>query len=198
MSGELKNRLDFIMEIDRMKGIMRKSKIFHCDRKENGAEHGWHVSIAALLLAEYANEKVDMLRVLKMLLVHNLDKILASDKILYRKTQEDLETERTAAKQVFGQLPAPQNQEYYDLWVEFKDKITPEAKFAGAVDGFLPLMQNTIRDGQEWRAYQITYDEVMERNRKIAEGSRVLWKHIKEEINIADGYDFSEDMNITE
>ncbi|MFO7637611.1 MAG: HD domain-containing protein [Clostridia bacterium] len=198
MKDKLQQQLDFIIEIDRIKSIVRKSKIFHKNRYENDAEHCWHISVMAMVLAEYANEKMDMLKVLKMLLIHDVVKIQTPDKILYKKTKKDFEEEKAAAKKVMAMLPPPQEEEFFGLWMEFKEKNTPESRFAGAVDGLQPLMQNTIRDGKEWRAYNITYEEVIERNRKISEGSKILWDYIKKEIDHADQYDFSDDMMITE
>lgn len=179
----LKKQLEFIYEIDKVKSIVRKTRLFHKDEYENDAEHSWHICIMALVLSEYADDKIDILKVIKMMLIHDLVEIDTGDVIVYNKTQINVEAEEKAAKRIFGILPEGQGDEYYDLWVEFEERKTPEARFAMALDRMEPLLQNLFRDGEDWRINKIPYKKVIMTNKKVSDGSKKLWEYIKSEID---------------
>ncbi len=175
-------QLEFIHEIDRVKGIIRKTRLFHEDRYENDAEHSWHICMMAAVLGEYSNEPVDILRVIKMMLVHDLVEIDTDDKIVYSKTEADSLAEARAARRIFGLLPEDQRREYHGLWIEFEEQETPEARFAMSLDRMEPLLQNIYRKGGDWRRNGISYEQVMDVNKKIEKGSVYLWEYLKGKI----------------
>lgn len=178
----LEKQLQFIYEIDKVKSIIRKTRLFHKDKHENDAEHSWHICMMALVLYEYADDAVDILKVLKMMLIHDLVEIDTGDVIVYNKTQAIVEGEEKAAKRIFGILPDGQGDEYYDLWNEFEERKTPEARFAMALDRMEPLLQNLYRGGEDWRKNGISYEKVISVNSKIENGSEALWQYVKMEI----------------
>lgn len=177
MDDRLTEQIRFLIEIDKLKTVHRRAKIIHGDRPENDAEHSWHLAMMALLLKEHANQDVDLLKVLKMLLVHDLVEIDAGDTFAYdAKGHEDkYEREKQAAKRLFGMLPPDQERELTELWEEFERMETIEARFASALDRLQPLIHNHLNDGDTWQTYGITSGQVTARNRKIAEGSEKLW-----------------------
>lgn len=178
MDDRLTEQIRFLIEIDKLKTVQRRAKIIHGDRLENDAEHSWHLTMMALLLKEHANQDVDLLKVLKMLLVHDLVEIDAGDTFAYdAKGHEDkYEREKQAAKRLFGMLPPDQERELTELWEEFERMETIEARFASALDRLQPLIHNHLNDGDTWQKYGITSGQVTARNRKIAEGSEKLWE----------------------
>lgn len=180
---KLEKQLQFIYEIDKVKSIIRKTRLFHKDKYENDAEHSWHICMMALVLLEYADEPVDICKVLKMMLIHDLVEIDTGDVIVYNKTKSNVDEEDKAAKRIFGILPDGQGNEYYDLWVEFEERKTPESRFAIALDRMEPLLQNLYRNGEDWRINKIPYSKVIHTNQKVAEGSKKLWEFIKNEID---------------
>lgn len=169
-------QLEFIFEIDKVKNIIRKSKVFDGSRFENDAEHSWTVCLMAYLFQEYSNDKIDIEKVLLMLLIHDLVEIDAGDTFLYaaeRATAPD--REKPAAERVFGILPPDQAEYLKDIWREFEDRKTPEAKFASVFDRLEPVLQNYKNEGYTWKKYGITKSQVLEKNRHIAEGSKEIW-----------------------
>ncbi|MFO7612815.1 MAG: HD domain-containing protein [Clostridia bacterium] len=182
MKDRLERQLGFIYEIDRVKGIFRKTRLFHADRFENDAEHSWHICMMALVLQEYANDKIDILKVLKMMLIHDLVEIDTGDTIVYNRTDADVEAEKMAADRIFGMLPGDTGREFHDLWTEFEARESAEARFAGALDRLEPLLQNMSRNGEDWRRNGIGYEKVLDVNRRIEDGSRRLWDFVREEI----------------
>ena len=169
-------QLDFIFEIDKVKNIIRKSKVFDGSRFENDAEHSWTVCLMAYLFQEYSNSKIDIEKVLLMLLIHDLVEIDAGDTFLYaaeRATAPD--REKPAAERVFGILPPDQAEYLKGIWREFEDRKTPEAKFASVFDRLEPVLQNYKNEGFTWKKYGITKSQVLEKNRHIAEGSQEIW-----------------------
>lgn len=191
LSQRLQKQMDFIIEIDKVKSIIRKSRIFHNKRYENDAEHGWHISLMALVLAEYANEKIDICKVIKMALIHDLVEIDAGDTLLYAANRIDaVNDERKCAQRIFGLLPEDQCNEFLALWEEFEAKETPEAKFAGAMDRLEPLMQNYHDDGHAWKKHNIPAEKVLKLNRQIENGSTTIWNIAKSLIDesIQKGY----------
>lgn len=181
MNNRLHKQIDFIREIDKVKDIIRKSKRFESELYENDAEHSWHICMMALVLYEYSNrDDIDMLKVLKMLLVHDLCEIHAGDYIFYTEKQEEKEQkEKEGAEKIFGLLPDDQAKEFYSLWEEFEARVTPEAKYARVLDRLEPIMQNYYNDGKDWIKHKITSEMILEMNSIIKDGSEELWEYTK-------------------
>lgn len=176
----LKQQLDFIIEVDKVKSIYRKSKTFSGEKYENDAEHSWHICIMVMVLAEYANEPIDIFKVIKMLLIHDIVEIDAGDTFLYAENRNEVfEKEKQAAERIFGLLPPHQYSEFMDLWIEFEEKKTPEAKFAGSIDRLQPMLANYLNDGSTWRENNVSSDMVYHKNKIIEEGSQALWEYAK-------------------
>ena len=135
LNARFKKQLNFLIEIDKVKNILRKTRTFSAKKYENDAEHAWHMSLMAIILAEHANDTIDIGKVVKMALVHDLVEIDAGDTYLYAEHQEDkVAKERKCAERLFGLLPEDQGREFLASWEEFEAKETPEAKFAGSMD----------------------------------------------------------------
>ncbi|QNK64656.1 HD domain-containing protein [Pedobacter sp. PAMC26386] len=181
----LLQQVAFIHEIDKIKYIQRKTRLFNSDRTENDAEHSWHLAVMALTLAEHSNEPIDTLKVLKMLLIHDVVEIDSGDVFLYDTivNHDNTIAERKAAKRIFGLLPAKQAEEFIAIWEEFETGDTPEAKFARAMDRFEPILQNVSNQGGTWTEYNVPYDTVIEKTRKIQHGSETLWDFTETLIN---------------
>ncbi len=186
-SDRLEQQIRFILEIDKLKTVLRRSYLLNGSRYENSAEHSWHLAVMALVLAEHANEPVDLCRVLKMLLVHDIVEIDAGDTYCYDEVanQDKAERERRAAERLFGLLPPDQRDELRALWEEFEARQTPEAKFAAALDRLMPLMHNFFTGGRSWQEHGVTLEQVLERNSPTAEGSATLWAFAKRLIDQA-------------
>jgi putative hydrolase of HD superfamily len=174
--NRLRKQFDFIIEIDAVKSILRKSRLFKAKRYENDAEHSWHFAVMAAVLSEYSNIKIDLLKVLKMALIHDIPEIYTGDVMVYKKGKKDEAKEMLSAKKIFSRLPAGQSAEFYALWREFEEKETPEAKFASALDRLEPVMLNYLNKGGAWKKHKITEEQVMGVNRRINNGSEKLWK----------------------
>ena len=172
----LQKQLNFIIEIDKIKDILRKTKLIHNNRYENDAEHSWSICVMAMLLEEYSNFKVDILKVMKMLLIHDVVEIDVGDTFLYARTRQNVKVEeQETATRVFSILEADQQQEMMSLWLEFEAKKTPEAKFATVFDRLEPILQNYLNEGGSWKELEITYEKVIAFNEHIAEGSAEIW-----------------------
>jgi len=171
-------QIRFVLEIDRLKTIIRRTYLLHADRAENTAEHSWHLAMMAILLSEYANEPVEVSRVVKMVLIHDIVEIEAGDTYFYDAAAEldKPVRERAAADRLFGILPPDQGEELRQLWEEFEAADTPEARFALALDRFMPQLHNYYTQGRSWVEHGITADRVLERNASMAEGSNKLWE----------------------
>jgi putative hydrolase of HD superfamily len=181
MDERFRKQIDFIIEIDKIKSIFRKSKLFDNSRFENDAEHSWHLAIMAILLSEYSNEPVDLLKVMKMVLIHDIVEIDAGDTIIYSRdnTKTD-DKEILAANRIFGLLPEDQKQEMIGIWQEFEEKKSPEAKFAGAIDRLEPIMQNYYTEAYAWKTNNIPAEKILSvNNSKIKNGSDKLWDYAK-------------------
>lgn len=178
MEENFTKRIEFLVEIDKLKRVERRTKIMSGDRLENDAEHTWHLAMMALILQGHANAEVDLLKVLRMLLVHDLVEIDAGDTFAYdtKGNEDKFEREMKAAKRIFGLLPEEQASELMELWLEFERKETQEAKFAGALDRLQPLIHNHHNKGDTWQKYGITSGQVLSRNREIADASDTLWE----------------------
>ncbi|GIP38936.1 phosphohydrolase [Paenibacillus sp. J31TS4] len=176
----LEKQIAFIVEVDKLKHILRRTILMDKSRRENDAEHSWHLVLMAMVLGPYANEpELDTLRVIQMLIVHDLVEIDAGDTFVYDDAghSDKAEREEKAAQRLFGMLPLEQGDWIYRLWKEFEDKETAEAKFAGALDRLHPLLHNYHTQGHSWREYGITGDRVLAVNRRIEDGSRPLWAY---------------------
>ena len=172
----------FFREIDKEKTIFRQTYLTDGSRKENDAEHAWHMGIMTVLLSEYANEKIDVLRTVTMLLIHDLVEIDAGDTYAYDDQGLKVQNEREnlAANRIFNLLPEDQAKKIFDLWNEFEERKTPEAKFARVMDNFQPVMLNAATDGRMWAENGVHLEKILKRNEKTHEGSEVLWKYMYE------------------
>lgn len=180
--GRIEQQTAFAVEIDKVKNIFRQTWLADGSRKENDAEHAWHAALMAVLLAEYSNEPVDVLKVVKMLLIHDLVEIDAGDSYAYDEAAQATahEREQKAADRIFGMLPEDQEQEFRGLWDEFEEYETPEARFAHVMDNFQPLLLNDAANGKGWREHQVKRANIEKRNRKVPEGSRAISEYIKQ------------------
>lgn len=178
----MKKQFDFLKEIDKEKMIGRQTYISDASRKENDAEHAWHAALMAVLLSEYSNEKIDVLKTVAMILVHDIVEIDAGDTYAYdeegKKTQR--QREELAADRIYGMLPKDQGEKLRELWEEFEEAETPEAKFARAMDHIQPMMLNAATDGKSWREHGVGLQQILKRNANTEEGSEQLWKYAKE------------------
>lgn len=173
--------IDFILELDKLKTVTRKTKTLHCDRYENSAEHSWQIAMLAWSLAPYAPEGTDIHHVIKLLLVHDIGEIDTGDTIVYANADWDaLKAEELAAVQrIFGLLPASQSQHLLALWQEFEESATIEAQFAHACDRAMPVLLNLANNGQSWRENGISYERVVARiEAPIAQGCPALWQYL--------------------
>ncbi|MDJ0757236.1 MAG: HD domain-containing protein [Ardenticatenaceae bacterium] len=188
---ELQQQLSFIIEIDQLKHVLRKSILVNGERVENSAEHSWHLAMMAMILQEHANEPVDVNRVIKQVLVHDIVEIDAGDTYAYDEDghNDKEEREQQAAERLFGLLPGPQRDELMALWHEFEARETPEAKFANAIDRVMPLIHNIESNGTQWKKYRITRPQVEKRMAPVKEGSIALAKYVDDLLDqaVADG-----------
>lgn len=179
----LKKQFAFFQEIDKEKEIFRQTYLADASRKENDAEHAWHMAIMTVILSEYANEEIDVLKTVTMLLIHDIVEIDAGDTYAYdpegKKTQK--ERERKAADRIFHLLPDDQADKMYELWEEFEAQQTPEAKFARTMDNIQPMMLNDASNGLSWDEHQVKLSQILKRNERTADGSEQIWEYAKEE-----------------
>lgn len=178
----LQQQVDFIVEIDKLKQILRRNYLVDGSRRENDAEHSWHLALMAVLLYEHAREEVDLLKVVKMVLIHDIVEIDAGDTYCYDDVpkEERLKLERKGAERIFGLLPPEQAREFKALWEEFEEGETPEARFAEALDRFQPMLHNYCSRGKSWQLNGVTVEMVVHRNRKIEDGAPLLWEYAVE------------------
>lgn len=174
-------QMSYILELDKLKTVLRQTMIGQ-GRRENTAEHSWHLAMLALLLGEYANESVDLLRVIKMALVHDIVEIDAGDTFVYDTAGEATKVarEQLAADRIFNLLPPDQAADVRALWDEYEARATAEARFAYAIDRLIPVMLNHALQGKMWRQHGITASRVLARNESMADGSRRLWDYVQE------------------
>lgn len=179
--SRMEKQFAFIKEIDGLKEIVRQSYIKDGSRKENDAEHSWHLAMMALLMNEYANEKIDVLRVISMVLIHDIVELDAGDTYAYDEAGNATQWERelAAAERIFHILPEDQAKHLYDLWEEFEDAITPESKFAHTLDNIQPLMLNDATGGKAWKEHQVKLSQIMKRQKKTKEGSEQMWEYAR-------------------
>ncbi|WP_374357127.1 HD domain-containing protein [Chitinimonas sp.] len=176
----LQSQLSFLLELDKLKGILRKTRPVGLDRQENSAEHSWHVALMAMLLAEHAEPAVDVSRVVKILLLHDIVEIDADDTFLYDDSgaAEKAAKETAAAERLFGMLPPRQASEFMALWREYEDRQTPEGRFAYACDRLLPMLQNLANGGYSWRENQVRFEQVIRKNLPIKDAAPALWQYV--------------------
>jgi putative hydrolases of HD superfamily len=180
MNPRLHQQIQFLIEIDKLKHVFRRTKLLDGSRHENDAEHSWHLALMAMVLHEHSNEPVEMSKVVKMVLIHDLVEIDAGDTFLYDENSESskADAEAKAAMRAYGLLPEDQRREFLELWEEFERKETPEARFAAAIDRLEPLIQNSQTEGHAWMKYGITKDRVIAKNKPpLIGGSEELWAY---------------------
>ena len=192
MDSRLSQQIQFIIEIDKLKGILRQTRLTDNSRQENSAEHSWHLAIMAIVLAEYSPPSVDLLRAIKMLLIHDIVEIDSGDTFCY-DVQGNLDKaarEETAATRLFGMLPEEQGKELRELWEEFEAFETATARFAVALDRLQPLLHNQQNQGGTWQLHGITKNQVIQRMAPVQEVSPVLGLMVEQIIEdcIAAGY----------
>ncbi|XBS69076.1 HD domain-containing protein [Acerihabitans sp. KWT182] len=185
--GELTDVVAFLMEIDKLKNIQRRTKVLGTQRQENTAEHSWHFAVAAMALAPYAGDRVDINRVVQMALVHDIVEIDAGDVLVY-----DLPgrlavhaEEEAAAIRLFGLLPEPQRQHFHQLWLEYEAAETADAQFALLLDRLMPVLMNLHNRGQSWVENGIRLEQVLTRNAFIGDVYPELWEHLKGHLTAA-------------
>ncbi len=187
----LEQQIAFIVEIDKVKNVFRQTPLTDKNRKENDAEHSWHIALMALLLKEYAEEEVDVLKVMTMVLIHDLVEIDAGDTYAYDEIGARTKREREvkSAERIFGILPEDQGSYFRALWDEFEEYETADAKYAHLLDNFQPLLLNDAAGGISWREHEVQKAQIYKRNEKIEETSETIWKKMQEVIdrNIKNG-----------
>ena len=188
MTGDrLAEQIQFLLEIDKLKSVARQSYLLDGSRHENDAEHSWHLAVMAVLLAEHAAEPVDLGRVMKMVLIHDLVEIDAGDTFAYDEEghADKPEREQRAADRIFALLPDGQARELRALWDEFEARQTPDSRFAAALDRLQPQLCNYHTQGRTWREHGVTADRVLERNCHMGEGAPALWEYAQQLIQDA-------------
>lgn len=185
---ELLAQLEFLREVDKLKLISRRTSLMDGSRQENSAEHSWHIALAAMVLADHSNTEVDQLRVIKMLLIHDIVEIDAGDTFAFDLAGKETQAEREnlAAARLFGLLPERQRAEFMELWEEFEAGETPEAKFAIALDRLLPVLQNLANQGGTWRSAKLHRGQVNQRLSPIGAGSAGVWAYVEKVLDEAE------------
>ena len=180
--------VDFILELDKLKGVTRKTKPLGLDRYENSAEHSWQLAMLAASAAQFAPEPIDVDRVIRMLLVHDIGEIDTGDTMVYVQGgwEERHQAELAAVTRIFGLLPEGQGEPFLALWLEFNEGVTAESKFAQAVDRAMPVLLNLANNGQSWRENSISYERVIGRiEGQICKGCPVLWDYLHAQLKQA-------------
>jgi putative hydrolases of HD superfamily len=190
----MKRQLSFLCEIDKVKSVKRRTLLMDCSRRENDAEHAWHLALMALIFSKtaIAPRRIDLLKVVTMLLIHDLVEIDCGDTFLYdeKKRAAGARKEQKAARRIFGLLPKDQGHELLRLWKKFEARETPEAKFAAAIDRFQPVLHNYKTHGKVWRRAVVRPEQVLTLNRHIADGAPELWACVRKFVKdgIRQGY----------
>lgn len=177
----------FLMELDKLKLVERRTRLIGNGRHENSAEHSWHFAMAALSLAPYAPQGVDMTRVIQMALLHDIVEIDVGDVLVYDVAAREAVAlkEAQAAQRLFGLLPQPQGEAFLQLWLEYEAAASADARFAGAIDRILPVLQNLHNEGQSWRENGISLEQVLSRNAHVGETLPELWQQVKSQLHLA-------------
>lgn len=180
-SERFKKQIEFVLEVDKLKHVLRQTVLLDRSRRENSTEHSWHIALMVMLFAEYSPEKdIDLLQVMKMLLVHDLVEIDAGDTYCYDEQGrlDQGQREAAAADRIFGLLPGDQAAELRALWDEFESRQTPVSKFANALDRVQPLLHNYFTDGLTWQANNIKSSQVYKRMQPVEDGAPELWEYV--------------------
>jgi putative hydrolase of HD superfamily len=177
--------IPFILECEKLKTVERRTYPTGLTRRENSAEHSWSLALLAMTLIPSVDPTLDALRVLKMLILHDIVEIDAGDTFCYGDQGDKAEREQRAAERIFGLLPAPLAEDFAALWEEFEEGSTKEAAFANAMDRAMPLLQNFSNSGQSWREHGVSYEQVIARNGWIGEVSPELWNHLVQMLELA-------------
>jgi 5'-deoxynucleotidase YfbR-like HD superfamily hydrolase len=187
MRDELEKCFEFIIEVEKLKAITRRTKPLGLERYENSAEHSWQIALLALVLSNYADESVNVERVIKMLLVHDIGEIDADDVFFFDETgrADAKEKELLAMKRIFGILPEEKGRELFELWNEFENGDSAEAKYARAVDRVMPVLQNLYNNKQSWTENGVTKEQILTKTAYIGDASASVWQAISEKINLA-------------
>ena len=187
MKDELEKCFEFILELEKLKAIQRRTKPLGLDRYENSAEHSWQAALLALVLAKYGDESLNIEKVVKMMLVHDIGEIDADDVFFFDDAGrlEAKAKELAAIKRIFGILPGEKADELFALWNEFENGASKEAKYARAVDRVMPVLQNLYNNRQSWTENGVTKEMILTKTAYIGDGSAVLWETIAEKIEKA-------------
>ena len=177
--SRLEKQFEFILEADKEKSILRQTRLSDGEHYENDADHAWHMALMCVLLSEYSNEKIDVLKTISMILIHDIVEIDAGDTYAYdaQGASSQRERELKAADRLYDILPPDQGERLRALWEEFEAGQTAEAKFAKALDNIQPAMLNSATDGIEWVRHGVRLSQVLTRNKNTADGSAVLWDY---------------------
>jgi putative hydrolase of HD superfamily len=177
----LKKDIEFIVELDKMKSILRQTSLIGEDRREDDAQHSWHISIMAMILSEYANEDIDVCKVIKMLLTHDLVELYAGDTFCYDKVgnQDKKERELAAAEKIYGMLDEDKGKKLRELWDEFEEMKTPEALFAASMDRLQPMLNNYYNNGGTWKKFDVAQSDVYKRIGPVEKSSDELWGFVE-------------------
>jgi len=198
-SDKLAQQIQFLVESEKLKAVFRRNSPVNNERRENSAEHSWSLAIMAIVLAGHANGQPDLLRVLKMVLIHDIVEIDAGDTDAFDAAGNATKADREnrAAERIFNLLPAVQAAEYRGLWQEFESGVSPEAVFANALDRLLPLIQNFYNGGKSWREHGVTSQQSLNRSRPIGDGSSALWDYARSLVTEAQQRNFYSPANKT-
>ncbi len=191
----LRQQIEFIVEIDKLKQVFRQNLLMDGSRRENDVEHSWHLAVIACILQEYVDEPVDLVRVLKMVLLHDLVEVDAGDTFCYDEEAglDKEQREKAAADRIYSLLPEDQREEYLGLWQEFEGRRTPEARFAVCLDRLQPMLHNYYTQGGTWVKYRVPLSKVQERMRPVKEASAELGEFLEELIAHAMAQGFLEE-----
>lgn len=189
MDRRLKQQIEFMLEVDKLKNVIRRNYLIDDSRRENTAEHTWHSILMALILFEYAENEsqLDLLRIVKMLAIHDLVEIEAGDTFMFdtEGNKDKFNRENQAAKKLFTKLPYDQGKEYYELWLEFEKEETHDSIFAASVDKIIPVLLNTYSTGISWREADVTSEMVFETLKGIKKGPKKIQELLKDLVKTA-------------
>mgnify|MGYP003379098120 CR=1 FL=1 len=177
----LEKQIQFIVEVDKVKNIFRQTYLADGERKENDAEHSWHLALSAILLKEYVSEEIDLLKVITMVLIHDIVEIDAGDTYAYDSVgaKDKREREEKAADRIFNILPTEQGQYFRELWEEFESYETEDAKYAHLLDNFQPMLLNDASKGKSWSEHQVKKEQIYKRNERIADTSETICEEMQ-------------------